>query len=63
MDNLFIILAFIIGYYLGNGSQRREDITKIKELPEYFKSHKIKALEKKEIKQTDDQRYEDSLRA
>jgi len=48
---IYIILALLIGYYLGNSSQRREDIKKVVDLVEKTKSHKytiIKAKPKKE---------------
>jgi hypothetical protein len=48
---IYVIIAFLIGYYLGNSSQRREDIKKVVDLVEKTKSHKytiIKAKPKKE---------------
>lgn len=48
---IYILIAFALGFYFGNSSQRREDSKKVVDLVESTKSHKftiIKAKPKKE---------------
>ena len=45
---IYVIVAFVIGFYLGNSSQRREDTDKVKKLVFDIKPHKYKVLKKNE---------------
>ena len=57
MDNIFIIIAFTIGYYFGNRSQAREDIKRIEDL---YTKQTFKVLKKKEPQSIDDERYSET---
>ena len=52
MIGLWIIVAVLIGYYLGNSSQRREDFNNLSKLQNKFimkKKDTYKVLNKKEV--------------
>jgi hypothetical protein len=45
---IYVIIAFIIGFYFGNSSQRREDADKVKKLIFDIKPNKYKVLKRNE---------------
>jgi len=50
MIGLWIIVAVLIGYYLGNSSQRREDFNNLSKLQnKLMKKDTYKVLNKKEV--------------